>query len=86
MHFRNDPVAADTVCCVTPEIDDGSASDQIFVRKDTLLTEVCKMKSDKQFSNILSDSIYKHGSICKLIINREQVEIRKKLSAHFAPY
>ena len=54
---RNEPVATDTVYSDTPAIDDGSTSAQIFVGTETLLTDVCGMKSDKQFVNTLEDNM-----------------------------
>ena len=44
MHRRYDLVANNTDHCETPEIDDGSASAQIFAGKDTLLTDAYGMK------------------------------------------
>lgn len=47
VHRRDEPVAADTVYCDTPAIDDGAASAQIFVDTKTFLIDVYGMKSDK---------------------------------------
>ena len=44
---KSGPVAIDTVCCDTPEIDDGSKCAQEVVGANTILTYVHGMKSDK---------------------------------------
>ena len=51
------PAAVDTFYCVIPDIAGGSTLAQICVDKDTLLTDFCVMKSDKQLNSALSDSI-----------------------------
>ena len=53
----SEPAATDAVYGDTPVIDDGSKCAQVFVYTKTLLTDVCLMKSDKQFANILEDNI-----------------------------
>ena len=54
---RDKPVATDTVCSDTSAIDDGSTSTQIFVRTKTLVTDVYRIKLDKQFVNTLENNI-----------------------------
>ena len=76
---RNEPVDTDTFYSDTPAIDNGSTSAQIFVGTKTLLTDVYGMKSDKQFVNTLEDNIRKRGEMDKLISDRAQVEISKRV-------
>ena len=76
---RNEPVATDTVYSDTPAVDDGSTSAQIFVGTKTLLTDIYGMKSDKQFVNTLEDNIRQRGAMDKLLSDRAQVEISKKV-------
>ena len=79
VHRRNEPVATDTVYSDTPAIDDGAQSAQFFVGCDSLVCDVYGMKTDKQFVNTLQDNIRRRGAMNKLISNRAQVEISKKV-------
>ena len=74
-----EPVATDTVYSDTPAIDNGATSAQIFVGVDSLVLDVFGMKSDKQFVNTLEDVICKWGAMDKLISDRAQVEVSKKV-------
>ena len=75
---RDEPVATDTVYSNTPAIDSGATSAQIFVGKESLVTDVYGMKSDKQFVNTLQDNIRERGAMSGLLSDRAQVEIGKK--------
>ena len=55
-------------------IDDGSTSAQVFVGRNSLVTDACGMKNDKQFVNTLQDNIRKRGAMDKLIGDSAQVE------------
>ena len=79
MKRRSKPVAADTVHSDTPAIDDGSTCMQLFVGTATLVTDVYRMKTDKQFVNTLEDNIRKLGAIDKLISDRAQSEISNRV-------
>ena len=76
---RHEPVATDTIYSNTPAIDDGSTSAQIFVGTETLVTDIYGMKNDKEFVNTLEDNIRKRGAMDKLISDRAQVEISKRV-------
>ena len=76
---RNESVATDTIYADTPAIDDGSISAQIFVGTDTLVTDAYGMKTDKQFVNTLEDNIRRRGAPSRLLSDRAQVEISKKV-------
>jgi hypothetical protein len=60
---RDEPVATDTVFSDTPAIDGGETCAQIFVGTDALVTDVCGMKSKKQFVNTLEDNICERGAM-----------------------
>ena len=78
-HRRHEKVAADKFCCDNTAAEDGSASAQIFVAKDTLLTEVYVIKYDEQFSSTLSDNIRQCSNMFNITSNRTQAEIRNKV-------
>jgi hypothetical protein len=63
----------------TPAVDDGSLSSVVFVGTRTLTTDVYGVKTDKQFVNTLDDNIRERGAPNKLISDRAQVEISKKV-------
>ena len=75
---RNEAVATDTIFSDTPAIDDGSRCAQFFVGRDTLVSDVYGMKSEKQFVNTLEDNIRRRGAMSKLISDRAQSEISNK--------
>ena len=79
IHRRNESVATDTVYSDTPAVDSGFTSAQIFVGTTSLLTDVYGMRTDKQFVNTLEDNIRTRGAPNKLISDRAQVEISKKI-------
>lgn len=68
-------MATDTIFSDTPAIDDGSTSAQLFVGRNSLVTDVYGMKSLKQFVNTLEDNVRKRGAMDKLISDRAQLEI-----------
>ena len=75
---RHDPVATDVSWWNTTTIDNKATSAQIYVGKDTLLTDVCVMKSDNQFDSALSDSVLQRGSMSKIVSDSAQVDISNK--------
>ena len=79
VHRRSEPVATDTVYSDTPAIDSGVTAAQFFVGTESLVCNVYPMQSDKQFVNTLQDNIRKCGAMTKLISDRAQVEISKKV-------
>ena len=76
---RNEAVATDTIFSDTPAIDSGVTMAQIFVGKDSLVSDVYPMHSSKQFVNTLEDNIRFKGAMSKLIIDYAQVEISNKV-------
>ena len=79
VHRRNEAVATDTVFSDVPAIDDGSTAAQLFVGRESLVTDAYGIKTEKQFFNTLEDNIQKRGAIDKLISNRAQVEISNRV-------
>ncbi len=79
VHRRNEPVAADIVYADTPAVDNGSTAAVLFVGTESLVTDTYGIKTDKQFVNTLEDNIRERGAPHKLISDRAQVEIGKKV-------
>ena len=76
---RSEPVACDIVCSDTPAIDDGSTAAVIFYGTNTHVTDVYGIKTDKQFINTLEDNIRERGAPTRLLSDRAQVEISRKV-------
>jgi len=76
---RNEAVATDTVYADVPAVDDGSTSAQFFCGLDSQVCDAQGMKTDKQFINTLEDNIRKRGAPTRLVSDRAQVEISKKV-------
>lgn len=76
---RSEAVATDTVYSDTPAIDSGITAAQFFVGVESLVCDIYPLQSDKQFINTLQDNITKRGAMSKLISDRAQVEISKKV-------
>ena len=79
VHRRNEAVATDTIYSDTPAIDDGSKIAQLYVGRETLVTDVFGIKTEKQFVNTLEDNIRKRGAMDKLISDRAQVEVSNRV-------
>ena len=63
----------------TPAVDCGVKIAQIFVGKETLVSDVYLIKSAKQFVNTLEDQIRERGAPNRLISDCAQVEISEKV-------
>ena len=59
---RHEAVATDTVYSDTPAIDSGVRMAQLFLRKESLVSDIYQMRSGKQFVNTLEDNICRHGA------------------------
>ena len=75
---RNEPVATDTVYSTTPAIDNGSKIAQIYVGRQTLVTDIYAMKTEKEFIHTLQENIRKRGAMDTLISDRAKTEISKQ--------
>jgi hypothetical protein len=76
---HSEPVACDIVYADVPAIDNGATAATLFVGCHTAVTDVYGIKTDKQFVNTLEDNIHECGAPNKLISDRAQVEIGKKV-------
>ena len=76
---RNESVACDIVYSDVPAVDNGATAAVIFTGLDTQVTDVYSVKSDSQFVHTLEDNIRYRGAPTKLISDRAQVEISKKV-------
>ena len=76
---RNEAVVTDTILSDTPPINFGVTMAQIFIGKDSLVSDVYPMHSSKPFLNNLEDNIRFRVAISKLITDYAQVEIFNKV-------
>ena len=76
---RHEPVATDTVFSDPPALDSGVKQVQVFVGRDTLVTDAYPMKSGKQFVNTLEDTIGRRGAMDKLLSDSAKTEISNKI-------
>ena len=76
---RNEAAVTDTNFSDTPAIESGVTMGQIFVGKDSLVSDVYPMHSSKQFVNTLEDNIRFRRAMSKLISDYAQVEIFNKI-------
>ena len=76
---KNEAVATDNIFSDTPAIHSGVTMAQIFVDKDSLVSDVYPMHSSKQFVNTLEDDIQFRGAMRKLISDYAQAEISNKV-------
>ena len=72
-------MCTDTIYSSTPAIFGGALSAQIFVGKDSLITDAYGMKNDKMFVNTLQDNIRQQGAMDKLIGDRAQVKVSERV-------
>ena len=76
---RHEAVATDTVYSNTPAGDSGVKQAQLFVGKESLVSDIYPMRSGKQFINTLVDSIHRRGAMDKLISDLANNEISHKV-------
>ena len=77
--IRDQPVGTNAVHSKTPAINNGSASNQIFVCTKTLPTNVYGMKLGNNFIATLSDNIWKRGAMSKIISDKDELQISNKV-------
>ena len=75
---RNEGVATDTIFSDTQAVDSSITMAQIFIGKDSLVSDGYPMQSSYQFVNTLEDNIEFSGAMSKLISNYAQVAISNK--------
>jgi hypothetical protein len=71
---RNEPVATDTVFSDTPAVDCGVTASQLFVGRESLVSEVYGLKTDKEFVNNREGNIREQGAMSKLISDCAKAE------------
>ena len=76
---RHEAVATDTVFSDPPPVDSGVKQAQVFVGRDTLVSDAYPMKSGKQFVNTLEDNIRRQGAMDKLLSDSAKTEISNKV-------
>ena len=76
---RHKAVATDTVYSDTPAVDSGVKMAQLFVGKESLVSDIYPMRSGKQFVNTLEDNIRRRGAMDKLISDSAKHEISHKV-------
>ena len=76
---RHESVAPDTVYSDTPAEDSGAHQAQLFVGKESLVSDIYPMRSGKHFVNTLEDSIHRCGAMDKLISDSAKTEISHKV-------
>ena len=76
---RHEAVATDTVYSDTPAIDSGVKMAQLFVGKESLVSDIYPMQSGQQFVNTLEDNICRCGAMDKLISDSAKNEISHKV-------
>ena len=78
VYCRGEPAATDTIYSDTPFNDYGSTCVHLFVSTKSLVSDICCMKTDKQFVNNLEDNIRARGAMSKLISDCDQSEFRNR--------
>ena len=76
---RHEAGATDTVCSDTPAVDSGVKQAQLFVAKESLVSDIYPMRSGKQFVNTSEDNIHRCGAMDKLISDSAKTEISHKV-------
>ena len=79
VHWRQEPIATDTVFSDTPAIDCGHKVAQIFVGTESMVTDVFGMHTSKQFINTFQEIIRIRGAQTKLISDCAKVKISEKV-------
>ena len=76
---RHEPVATDFVKADTPAFGCGSTAAQLFVGRNTLVTDVYGCKTDAEFAFMLEENIRRRGAMDKLISDSAKSETSKKV-------
>ena len=76
---RHEAAATDTVYSDTPALDSGVKLAQLFVGKESLVSDIYPMRSGKQFVNTLEDNTHRFGAMDKLISDSAKNEISHKV-------
>ena len=79
VHRRNEPVATDTVWADEPDVDDRLTAAQVFIGRNTYVTDVYGFKMDAEFAGILEDNICQRGAMDWLLSDGTKAEISAKV-------
>jgi hypothetical protein len=83
---RNESVATDTIYSDTPAIDNGSKCAQVLVGRESLVTDIYGMKTNREFVTTIEDNIRIRGAMSKLVSDRATVEISNKIKGILRAY
>ena len=76
---RHEAIATDTVYSDTPAVDSLVKQEQLFVGKDSLVSDIYPIRSGKQFVNTLDDNIHRCGAMDKFISDSANNEMSHKV-------
>ena len=76
---RHEAVATDTVFSDTPAVESGVRQAQLFVGKESLVSDIYPMRSGKQFINTLEENIRRCRAMDKLISDSANPYISHKV-------
>ena len=76
---RHEAVATYTVYSDTPAVDSGVEQAQLFVGKESFVSDIYPMRSGKQFVNTLEDNIHRCSAMDNLISDSAKNEISHKV-------
>ena len=76
---RHKTIATYTDYSDTPAVDSGVKQAQLFVGKESLVSDIYPMRSEKKFVNNLKDNICRSGAMDKLISDSAKNEISHKV-------
>ena len=83
---RHEAVARDTVYSDTPAVDSGVKQAQLFVGKESLVSDMYPMRSGKEFVNTLEDSTCRCSAMDKIISDSAKIEISHKVKGILRAY
>ena len=83
---RHEAVATDTVYSDTPAVNSGVKQAQLFVGKESLVSDIYPMRSNNQFVNTLEDNICRCSMMDKLITDSAKNEISHKVEDILGAY
>ena len=81
---RAKDMATDTVYADIPANDNGATMAQLYCGTTSTVTDVYDMKSEKQFVNTLKDNICERGAMQRLLSDRAEVEMSKRVRISLA--
>ena len=79
---RHEAVSTDTVYSDTPAVNSGVKQAQLFVGKESLVSDIYPMRCNNQFVNTLEDNICRHSMMDKLITDSAKKKVEDILGAY----